>query len=76
LSHGLGGRSSGLPYLSNMSSDDLPTGWTVHVEETSAGVYWARAEGVRGRAVELGGTDLAALRADAVRQVELLDDAS
>jgi hypothetical protein len=62
--------------LSDVSIADAPTGWTVHVEETSAGVYWVRAEDVSGRAVHLSGTDPEALRAEAVRQIELLDDVS
>jgi hypothetical protein len=57
-----------------VSTDDASTGWTVHVEETSAGVYRVRVENMRGRAVELSGTDPEALRAEAVRQIELLDD--
>jgi hypothetical protein len=59
-----------------VSTADAPTGWTVQVEETSAGVYWVRAEDLWGRAVDLSGTDLEALRAEAVRQIELLDDGS
>ena len=59
-----------------MPSDDVPNGWTLHLEETSAGVYRLRAEDVRGRTVELSGTDPEALRTEAMRQIEQLTDAS
>lgn len=62
--------------LRDVPTDDAPSGWAVHVEETSAGVYRVRAEDVWGRAVELSGTDLEALRAEAVRRLELMDEAS
>jgi hypothetical protein len=60
--------------LDDVPTDNAPSGWTVHVEETSAGAYRVRAEDTRGRAVELSGTDPEVLRAEAVRQIELLDD--
>jgi hypothetical protein len=55
-----------------MAADDAPTDWIINIEETSAGVYRVYAEDVRGRTVELSGTDPAALRIEALRQIGLL----
>jgi hypothetical protein len=38
-------------------------------------VYRLRVEDIRGRAIELSGTDPEALQAEAIRQIESLDDA-
>jgi hypothetical protein len=55
-----------------MQSGDAPTGWTIQIEEASTGVYQARAEDVRGRAVELKGTDPDALWAEIMRRIKQL----